>query len=241
MEFKIPGVQLLRKRSDRGDPISASTERKFPTTIIMSNLWKVSPQQATQSGMMTVLGLLKSGKLILRSHPTQQQNHKRQSHHRDTQSRTRGSLRRTSSVQQQLLCTLLLINVSVTSLPRHLFTSLFPYYAFTHLQPTPSGAKFFGGMSTHDSPASRRMEKRHSDVVSGNQTIVLSFRICCRCSLTHYYSGRFYWWCRLRHILADVGVHLCRNQSAPDRIRVYDHKGKKPDNETCFQNPQSGS
>ena len=32
----------------------------------MSNLWKASLQQATQSGMMTVLGLLKSGKLILR-------------------------------------------------------------------------------------------------------------------------------------------------------------------------------
>ena len=66
MEIKIPGVQLLRKRSDQGDLISASTERKLPTTIIMSNLRKVSPQQATQSGMMTVLDLLKSGKLILR-------------------------------------------------------------------------------------------------------------------------------------------------------------------------------
>ena len=32
----------------------------------MNNLLKVSPQQATQSGMMTMLGLLKSGKLILR-------------------------------------------------------------------------------------------------------------------------------------------------------------------------------
>ena len=32
----------------------------------MSNSWKASLQQATQSGMMTVLGLLKSGKLILR-------------------------------------------------------------------------------------------------------------------------------------------------------------------------------
>ena len=63
---KSLGVQLLRKRKDRGDPISASTERKPSTTIIMSNLWKVSPQQATQSGMMTMLGLLKSGKLILR-------------------------------------------------------------------------------------------------------------------------------------------------------------------------------
>ena len=65
MEIKIPGVQLLRKRRDRRDPISASAERKLPTTVIMSNLWKVSPQQATQSGMMTVLGLFESGKLIL--------------------------------------------------------------------------------------------------------------------------------------------------------------------------------
>ena len=32
----------------------------------MSNSWKVSLQQATPSGMTTVLGLLKSGKLILR-------------------------------------------------------------------------------------------------------------------------------------------------------------------------------
>ena len=32
----------------------------------MDNLWKASLQQVTQSGMMTVLGLLKSGKLILR-------------------------------------------------------------------------------------------------------------------------------------------------------------------------------
>ena len=44
MEIKIPGLQLLKKRRDRGDPISASTERKLPTTIIMSNLWKVSPE-----------------------------------------------------------------------------------------------------------------------------------------------------------------------------------------------------
>ena len=41
-------------------------ERKLPTTNIMNNLWKVSLQQATQNGMMTVFGLLKSGKLILR-------------------------------------------------------------------------------------------------------------------------------------------------------------------------------
>ena len=66
MEVKILGVQLLRERRDRGDLIPASTERKIPTTVIMSNLWTVSPQQATQSGMMTALGLLKSGKLGLR-------------------------------------------------------------------------------------------------------------------------------------------------------------------------------
>ena len=35
MEIKIPGIQLLRKRKDRGDPMSASTERKLSTTIIM--------------------------------------------------------------------------------------------------------------------------------------------------------------------------------------------------------------
>ena len=64
MEVKIPGVQMLRKRSDRGDLISASTDSKLLITINMNHLWKASLQQATQSGMMTVLGLLKSGKLI---------------------------------------------------------------------------------------------------------------------------------------------------------------------------------
>ena len=66
MDFKIPGVQLLRKRKDRGDPLSAATERPHSTTIIMNNLLKAFPQQVTQSGMITMLGLLKSGKLILR-------------------------------------------------------------------------------------------------------------------------------------------------------------------------------
>ena len=63
---EIPGVQLLRKRSDRGDLISAQTNSKLPTTTIMNILLKVLPQQATQSGMTTALGLLKSGKLIFR-------------------------------------------------------------------------------------------------------------------------------------------------------------------------------
>ena len=72
----------------------------------------------------------------------------------------------------------------------------------------------------HDSPAPLRMEERHSNVVSGNQTIVPPFRICFRCSLTHNDSGRFDWWCRLRHILAGVRVYLRCNQSAPGRFWV---------------------
>ena len=47
------------------DPLSATTERPH-LTIIMNNLLKVLPQQASQSGMITMLGPLKSGKLILR-------------------------------------------------------------------------------------------------------------------------------------------------------------------------------
>ena len=65
MEIKIPGARMPRKRKDRGDLISAATERPH-LTIIMNNLQKVLPQQAAQSGTMTMLGLLKSGKLILR-------------------------------------------------------------------------------------------------------------------------------------------------------------------------------
>ena len=46
---------MLRKRKDQGDPLSAATERPH-LTIIMNNLLKVLPQQATQSGMITMLG-----------------------------------------------------------------------------------------------------------------------------------------------------------------------------------------
>ena len=61
MEIKIFGVQLS-KRSDRGDPISASsTDRSFRPLS-----WKVLPELVIQSGMRTVLGLLKSGKLRFR-------------------------------------------------------------------------------------------------------------------------------------------------------------------------------
>ena len=66
MEIRIPGVQLLRKRRDRSDLMKAQTAWKLLITVTMSNLWKVSPQQATQSRMMTMHGLLKSGKLIQR-------------------------------------------------------------------------------------------------------------------------------------------------------------------------------
>ena len=65
MEIKIPGVRMLRNRKDRRDPMSAATERPH-LTIIMNNFLKVLPQQASQSGMINMLGLLKSGKLILR-------------------------------------------------------------------------------------------------------------------------------------------------------------------------------
>ena len=65
MEIKIHGVQLL-KRTDRCDLIKAQIYLKPPIITTMSSSWKVSLQQATQSGMTTVLGLLKSRKLIFR-------------------------------------------------------------------------------------------------------------------------------------------------------------------------------
>ena len=65
MEIKIPGVRMLKKREDRGDPLSAATQKPH-LTIIMNNLLKALSQHATQSGMITKLGLLKSGKLINR-------------------------------------------------------------------------------------------------------------------------------------------------------------------------------
>ena len=61
-----PWSTIAEKEEDRGDPISATTERPHSTTIIMSNLWKVFPQQATPKWDDDMLGLLKSGKLILR-------------------------------------------------------------------------------------------------------------------------------------------------------------------------------
>ena len=57
---------MLRKRKDRGDPMSAATGRPHLTSIIMNDLLKGLPQQAIQNGMKTMLGRFKSGKLILR-------------------------------------------------------------------------------------------------------------------------------------------------------------------------------
>ena len=54
------------KEERSGRPDIGTDQLKLPTTITMSNSWKASLQQATPSGMTTVLGLLKSGKLILR-------------------------------------------------------------------------------------------------------------------------------------------------------------------------------
>ena len=65
MEIKIPGVRKLRERIERGNPLWAATQ-KPRLTIIMNNLLKALSQHATQSGMITKLGLLKSGKLTLR-------------------------------------------------------------------------------------------------------------------------------------------------------------------------------
>ena len=61
MEIKIPRVRMLRKRKVRGDLISAAIERPH-LTIIMNNSLKVLPQQAAQSGMINMFGLLKSKK-----------------------------------------------------------------------------------------------------------------------------------------------------------------------------------
>ena len=65
MEIKIPGVRKLRERSERGNLLSVATQRPH-RTIIMNNLLKALSQHATQSGIITKLGLLKSRKLTLR-------------------------------------------------------------------------------------------------------------------------------------------------------------------------------
>ena len=65
MDIKILGVRKLKERIDRGNPLWAATP-KPRLTIIMNNLLKALSQHATQSGMITKLGLLQSGKLTFR-------------------------------------------------------------------------------------------------------------------------------------------------------------------------------
>ena len=62
------------------------------------------------------------------------------------------------------------------------------------------------------------MDDCDSPVTLRKKHVVL--RLCFRCSLTYNDSRRFDWWYRLRDILAGVSVHLCCNQSAPDRFWV---------------------
>ena len=63
-EVKIHGNQLLEK-IDQGDLMKAQIFWSLISTS-MSNSWKASLQQVIQNWMLTVLGLLKSGKLRLR-------------------------------------------------------------------------------------------------------------------------------------------------------------------------------
>ena len=65
MEIRIPGVRKLRKRIERCNPLWAATQEPR-LAIFTNNLLKAFSQHATQSGMITKLGLLKSGKLTNR-------------------------------------------------------------------------------------------------------------------------------------------------------------------------------
>ena len=65
LEIKIHGSQLLEK-IDQGDLTKAQIHLKPPIFITMSNSWRASLQQIIQNWIMTVIGLLKSGKLKLR-------------------------------------------------------------------------------------------------------------------------------------------------------------------------------
>ena len=65
MEIKIPGVRKLRENRTE-QLVVGSDPKKTRLTIIMNNLLEALSQHATQSGMITKLGLLKSGKLTLR-------------------------------------------------------------------------------------------------------------------------------------------------------------------------------
>ena len=56
----------IAKEDRSGDLIKAQIYLKPPIIFTMSNSWKASLQQVVQNGMTTAVGLLKSGKLILR-------------------------------------------------------------------------------------------------------------------------------------------------------------------------------
>ena len=71
--FSEPGEETLRKsgnqlqeKMDQGNLIEAQIYLKPLIITSMSNSWRASLQQILQNWMMTVLGLLKSGKLRLR-------------------------------------------------------------------------------------------------------------------------------------------------------------------------------
>ena len=65
MEITTPEVRKLRKRIERGNPLWAATQEPRLANIT-NNLLKALSQHATQSGMITKLGLLRSGKLTNR-------------------------------------------------------------------------------------------------------------------------------------------------------------------------------
>ena len=62
----FPGVGMLRKRTKRGNPLWAATQQPR-LAVITNNLLEALSQHATQSGMITKLGRLKSGKRTNRS------------------------------------------------------------------------------------------------------------------------------------------------------------------------------
>ena len=61
-----PWSTIAEKEERPGRPDVGSDRKTAFDYYYHNNLWKVFPQQVIQSGMMIILGLLKSGKLILR-------------------------------------------------------------------------------------------------------------------------------------------------------------------------------
>ena len=65
-ENQNPWSTTAEREEGPGRPDVGSDRKTAFDYYYHEQLWKVSLQQATQSGMMTMLGILKSGKLILR-------------------------------------------------------------------------------------------------------------------------------------------------------------------------------